>query len=106
MDNTETFEKLNDYTLSVATAFSIHSSADPLLRRIFNFNARQVTEIYSMWYGEGTSSSMQSRNFSDFDSQDEIALMHKKLREMGGHPPALDGLLKPLRKQGLKPQEY
>ncbi|MBI1214456.1 MAG: hypothetical protein GC185_01395 [Alphaproteobacteria bacterium] len=101
----EQFEMLNDYTLAVSTVFSLQSRADPTLRRVFNFRARQVTEIYSMWYSQSVTSSMQSKNFSDYDSADEILLMHKKLVDMGGRPPALDDMLKTLRKPALAPRE-
>ena len=85
--NTETFEKLNDYTLSVRTDFSHQTETDPTLRRIFNFRAQQVTEIYSTWYRDGISTSMVQSRFSDLDSRDEVELMRGKLRELGGNPP-------------------
>ncbi len=86
-ENTETFEKLNDYTLSVRTNFSHQPESDPTLRRIFNFRACQVTEIYSVWYSEAVSTTMLQTRFSDLDSQDEAELLRDKLRSMGGRPP-------------------
>ena len=86
-ENPETFEKLNDYTLSVRTNFSHQAESDPVLRRIFNFRAAQITEIYSVWYSEAVSTSMLQTRFSDLDSQDEVELMRDKLRALGGKPP-------------------
>ena len=102
MPNEETFEKINDYTLSVTTDFTRQAQADPELRRIFNFQARQVTNIYSMWYRDGISTAMQIQRFSDLDSLDEVETMHKKLCELGGQPPGLPDILSPLGKQGGK----
>lgn len=106
-DNPETYEKLNDYTLSVSTDFARLDGADPELRRIFNFRARQVTHIFSQWYGSGVSNSMVIQKFSELDSHDEVALMHGKLVELGGRPPDLADLLpqdKPaIRSSALRP---
>lgn len=88
-DNPEIFEKLNDYTLSVTTDFGRQSSADPELRRIFNFRARQVTTIFSQWYGAGVANTMDVKNFSQLDSLDEVEYMRQKLRDLGGNPPAV-----------------
>lgn len=102
----EVFEKINDYTLSVTAVFSLQAQADPTLRRIFNFKARQITNIYSMWFGHSVTSSMQMQSFSDLDSQDEVRVMHGKLVELGGNPPAFDDIVKPLRRaQTLGPRE-
>lgn len=99
MSNEEVFEKLNDYTISATLDFDRMERADSELRRIFNFKAQQVTSIYSMWYSQAVTSSMTTQKFSEFDSLDEIKLMHEKLVELDGHPPALpapnDGLGKP-----------
>ena len=89
MENPEHFEKLNDYTLSVTTDFERQAQADPELRRIFNFKARQVTTIFSQWYGSGVSNTMDVKNFSQLDSLEEVELMRRKLRELGGNPPAV-----------------
>ncbi|MDP2206731.1 MAG: hypothetical protein Q8K65_10555 [Alphaproteobacteria bacterium] len=88
-ENTEVFEKLNDYTLSVVNDFARQDQADPELRRIFNFAAQSVTTIYSMWYGHAVTSSLHVEKFSDLDSLDEVARMHEKLCDMDGHPPPL-----------------
>lgn len=94
MSNTEIFEKLNDYTLSVINDFARHSEADPELRRIFNFKAREVTSITTLWYKVAVSTAMTVKSFSDLDSLDEVELMHAKLVEMEGHPPALDEIVR------------
>ena len=90
MSQEEVFEKLNDYTLSTYVSFDLQKQADPTLRRIFNFEARQVTTIYSMWYRDGISSSVDIKNFSALDSQQEIERMRGKLVELGGSPPPPD----------------
>ena len=90
MADTEVYEKMNDYTLSAMTEFSAQSGSDPMLRRIFNFKARQITNIYSQWYGASVSNSMLIQKFSDLDSLDEVADMHKRLRDKGGNPPPLE----------------
>jgi hypothetical protein len=89
MPNQEHYEKLNDYTLSVTNDFDRQSGADPELRRIFNFKARQITSIFSQYSGGGVSNTMTVQNFSDLDSLAEVELMHQKLKEQGGAPPDL-----------------
>lgn len=105
MSDFEIYDKINDYTLSVVTDFNRQAEADPELRRIFNFKARQVTNIFSQWYSAGVSNSMVIQKFSELDSLDEVAEMHKRLRDMGGNPPPLeqDALGKPSRTNGLRP---
>lgn len=105
MADNEVYEKMNDYTLSAVSDFSRQSGADPELRRIFNFKARQVTNIYSQWYGSAVSNSMVIQKFSELDSLDEVADMHKRLRDKGGNPPPLeqDTLGKPARASSLRP---
>jgi hypothetical protein len=98
--NEEVFEKLNDYTLSVTNDFARQSGADPELRRIFNFRARQVTNIYSMWDNAGVTTSMQIQKFSELDSLDEVCAMHKKLCELDGNPPGLPDIVQPVGKPG------
>lgn len=100
MKNEEIYEKINDYTLSVVTDFGRMYSADPELRRIFNFRAQQVTTIYSMRYSQTVSSNMHIQNFSEFDSLDEVEQMRKKLLEMNGTPPLVG---EPLRRMPGKP---
>lgn len=97
-ENTEVFEKLNDYTLSVTNDFARQKGADPELRRIFNFKARQVTNIYSMWYGASVTTSMTIQKFSELDSLDEVTAMHRKLCEMQGNPPGLPDIVQPVTK--------
>jgi len=118
----ENFTKLNDYTLQVTqdmTAPDIdpryyeHRAASTLTR-LFNFRAAQVTTILnqgsmvagysSSQGGAGVSSSAQMfvQNFDDIQSQLEIDFMHKKLKELGGTPPALEDLRSGLgKKSGL-----
>lgn len=88
-ENPEIFEKLNDYTLSVTTDFHRQASADPELRRIFNFKARQVTTIFSQWYSHSVGNAMDVKNFSQLDSLEEVEFMRQKLRELGGNPPSV-----------------
>jgi len=88
MPQEDVFEKLNDYTLLTYLDFEHQKGADPTLRRIFNLEARQVTTIFSMWYGAGVTSNVDIKNFSDLDSLDEVERMRGKLLELGGHPPA------------------
>lgn len=101
-ENPEIFEKLNDYTLSVTTDFERQGQADPELRRIFNFRARQVTTIFSQWYGAGVSNTMNIKNFSELDSLDEVELMRQKLRQLGGNPPAVIGGEQALDKPSIR----
>jgi len=103
MTQEEVFEKLNDYTLSVRTDFDHQKQADPCLRRIFNFKARQVTDIYSMWYSSGISTQMQTQRFSDLDSLDEVFDMHARLKSLGGNPPPIDAPRGLPGKPGLNP---
>ena len=98
----EIYSKINDYTLSVVTDFTRQDGADPELRRIFNFKARQITAIYSMWYGHGVTSNMETQKFSDLDSLEEVAEMREKLIHLGGHPPTLEASLPHHQKPGLK----
>lgn len=55
-----------------------------------------------MWYSTGISTNMQIQKFSELDSLDEVAEMHKRLCEMGGNPPGLTDVLQPLPKPGPK----
>jgi len=89
MENPEIFEKLNDYTLSVTNDFERQEQADPELRRIFNFKARQVTTIFSQWYSAGVANNMDVKNFSQLDSLEEVELMRRKLIDLGGNPPSV-----------------
>lgn len=99
----EIYSKINDYTLSVVIDFTRQDQADPELRRIFNFKARQVTTIYSMWYRDGLTSNMEMQNFSALDSLDEVVEMREKLIQLGGKPPALEPSAPHHHKPGLRP---
>ncbi len=101
-DSPEIYSKINDYTLSVVTDFTRQAQADPELRRIFNFKARQITTIYSMWYRDGLTSNMETQKFSDLESLEEVSEMREKLIHLGGHPPALEATLPHHQKSGLK----
>ena len=90
MAQQEVFEKLNDYTLSTHIDFDHQKDADPCLRRIFNFAAREVTTIYSMWYSTGISTTMDVRGFSSLDSLAEAEKMRRELIKLGGRPPELE----------------
>lgn len=96
--NEEVFEVLNDYTLSVTNDFQRGGDSDPELRRIFNFRARQITNVFSMWYGEGMSTNMQIQKFSELDSLDEVREMHRMLCNKGGNPPSMEDILNPISK--------
>jgi len=101
-DQPEIYSKINDYTLSVVTDFTRQASADPELRRIFNFKARQITTIYSMWYSQSVTSNMETQKFSELDSLEEVAEMREKLIRLGGTPPALEAPCPHHGKPGLK----
>lgn len=108
----ETFKKMNDYTLEVVQKIdngsdsmsSYKISSDYRLTRIFNFGTGQVTTLakhstllggYYSEYGAGAASSLQMsvQDFRDLPSTHEVALMHAKLKSLGGRPPALAALL-------------
>jgi hypothetical protein len=89
-DSPEIYSKLNDYTLSVVNDFRRMEQADPELRRIFNFKARQVTTIYTMWYCAALTSNMETQKFNDLDSLDEVIEMREKLIRLGGNPPEIE----------------
>lgn len=106
----EHFVKVNDYTLR-------HIVEDPerqsggytsglrllsSVTRTFNYMSAQVTtqtrdlayELRGSNAGGAASVSTQTlvQNFSDLQSDLEIRMMHRKLIELGGQPPALDNL--------------
>jgi len=105
MADEEIYEKLNDYTLSVTTDFGRQAGADPELRRIFNFKARQVTTVFTQWYSSSVANSMAIQKFSELDSLEEVELMWDKLKEMGGNPPELASTLPktPFKPPSLNP---
>lgn len=92
------FNKVNDYTLNVSDGFN-----NGYLTRSFNFAAKQITTVFtaSMKEAQGLgyqqnpsvsvaiTSQMAIQRFSELDSQDELEMMHAKLKEMGGNPPDL-----------------
>ncbi len=83
------FKKLNDYTLSSYEALSGNSSAAAGLRKIFNFQAQQVTTIYERWLvsgGSALTSQMTEKNFDELGSLDEVYAMAKELEAQGGTP--------------------
>lgn len=104
MSDTEIFEVLNDYTISVTHDFHRQSQADPELRRIFNFKARQVTDIFSQWYHASVANSMVIQKFSELDSLAEVFDMHAKLRALGGNPPDISDLSSGNGKPAARPR--
>ncbi|HYD19059.1 MAG TPA: hypothetical protein VEF76_11320 [Patescibacteria group bacterium] len=96
----EKFEKLNDYTLLVTTDFQDWSNEK--LRRIFNFQSRQVSEIFIQSSSNATANSMTTTRFSELDSLDEVRAMHAVLSQKGGKPPAPEDLLDGPTKPALK----
>ncbi|MEZ0261245.1 MAG: hypothetical protein ACAH80_09560 [Alphaproteobacteria bacterium] len=100
----EEFVKANDYTLVVSQVYATEKLSKPTLTKIFNFAAQEVSTIYERGYaregmGVGFAITRESKNFSELDSLDEVALMRAKLVDLGGHPPELPTLSKP-RKLG------
>lgn len=109
----QTFIKDNDYTLTVEMAEEqkqpgYYDYVVPKLvssiRRTFNFLSAQVTTVTRDWAYQkvqdgraGSSSAVSTtthiQNFNDVQSAAEIKLMHAKLTEMGGRPPALEDVL-------------
>lgn len=107
------YKKLNEYTLEVvqslddekASLGSYSSFSDFRLTRVFNFGTGQVTTLarhfsgvagrYSSDAGAGVASTLQMnvQNFRDLPSLYEVELMHRKLRDLGGSPPALEDML-------------
>ena len=101
----ERYRKENDYTISAIQDLP----SGGLLTRQFNFAAEQVTTIYerkaekeqtvggsysndpkATAVSVALSSQMTIQKFSDLDSLDEVADMHKRLRDKGGNPPPLE----------------
>ena len=100
----EKITKLNDYTLRV-TAEERSGYRREGYTKLFNFLARQVTTTHRDWLFEDRGSSAAGEaamatttiveSFDDLPGTGEVALMHKKLIELGGTPPALDTVLPP-----------
>lgn len=99
----EKFEKSNDYTLCVSQVLQVEKDSKPTLMRIFNFQSRTLTDLFTRGFTGGFASSMTITRFSDLDSLDEVRLMHEKLRALGGHPPPLPDSGKSFIKSGLRP---
>lgn len=113
----ETFAKINDYTLRQTleepegqiAGYSRSLQIRARITRQFNFLAAQVTTTTRDLTYEprgteaGGSSSVASQtlieNFNDIQSDLEIRMMHKKLQEMGGKPPAIDEIMRGLGKK-------
>lgn len=98
----------DDYTLLAVNTLSSGGT----ISRFFNFASQQVTTIFRekaevsgemrAYSSEGgvsvaravaLTSQMQVQKFSELDSTTELELMHEKLVQEGGHPPALPGTL-------------
>jgi len=103
---TEELVKDNDYTLSVVRKGSWYDSGvnfSSRITRTFNFLAAQVTTStrdmtwqpggYKSGGSSGVSTTMTMQRFDEFQSDAEIRLMHAKLVELGGKPPAIDDIL-------------
>jgi transketolase N-terminal domain/subunit len=120
----ETFTKINDYTLrqtleepketiSAYSDFQVYAR----ITRIFNFEAAQLTAttrdmvLLSRGSEAGGSTAVSTQttiqNFEDIQSGAEIARMHKKLKDLGGKPPALESFTGGLGKKpsGLTPRK-
>ncbi len=118
---TETYKKLNDYTLEVMQSLSdahfspgnFKTPSDYRLTRIFNFGTGQITTLarhfaivasseFSSHTSSGAASSVQMsvQDFATLPSTYEVEQMHKKLTELEGNPPALDTVLAD-RKSGM-----
>jgi hypothetical protein len=114
----EDFEKVNGYTLAVKLTLDstsgYYSSGKQELTRIFNFQAGQVTTIARDWLHQdrgsesggssATALQMSVQNFGDIEAQGELEIMHAKLVELGGKPPALADILP--GNIGKKPQSF
>ena len=109
----ENFTKLNDYTLRV-TAEERTGYRREGYTKLFNFLARQVTTTHRDWLFEDRGSSAAGEaamatttiveSFDDLPGTGEVELMHKKLIDLDGKPPALDTVLPPrLHKKSDKP---
>jgi hypothetical protein len=103
----ETFNRIGDHILRVDFKRD-EGTCDDVWKyngytRMFNFLSRQVTTVHRDWLCEGRgseaggSSALSSHviveSFDDLPSAGELKLMHAKLRELGGSPPALDDIL-------------
>lgn len=113
-----TYSKEDDYTLCAYNALP----GAGVLRRYFNFASEQITTIYSekaqiemkikdyernggnsAAVSVALTSQMDIRKFSELDSQLEIELMRKKLRDLGGTPPEENAGTSGKIRPGLRP---
>jgi len=91
------YNKRNNYTLLEESApldGKERTRNLPTLVRLFNFAAQEVTTIYDNLRmsnsAGGSGSSMDAKNFSEFDSKEELKIMHAKLKDLGGSPPEIN----------------
>lgn len=97
----EKFTKLNDYTLRV-TAEERSGYRREGYTKLFNFLARQVTTTQRDWLFEDRGSSAAGEaamatatrveSFDELPGFGEVELMHQKLVDLDGKPPALDDI--------------
>ena len=117
---TERISMENDYTLKLEWSDEAHYQygdggpikKESVLKRIFNFAAGQITTTsvertfqsrnYNGSNGHSSiTSQMHIEKFTDLASTIELQILHKKLTELGGHPPPLDDVLGGRSKQRL-----
>lgn len=103
----EEFNRVGDYILRVDFRLQEGRYSDVVkyngYTRIFNFLSRQVTTIHRDWMCEGRGSQaggtsamashVETQGFDDLPSAEEITVMHRKLCELGGTPPALEDVI-------------
>jgi len=110
----EEFVRENDYTVSAVrkgTGYEDGVSFNSRITRTFNFLAAQVTTLtrditfqgggYNKGGSSGVSTTTTMQRFDEFQSDAEIRLMHQKLVELGGAPPALEDILPSRSKPSL-----
>lgn len=103
------YTKEDDYTLLATSEVPDGGK----LCRYFNFAAGEITTIYrekaemqvektsgysstanvSVSVSTALTSQMSVRKFSELDSFNEVALLHKKLVDLKGNPPPLDDII-------------
>jgi hypothetical protein len=112
MNITEEFNRVNDYTLRVDTRHAEWERSGVTkitsCTTLFNFLKCQQTTIHRDWIyeGRGTQSAgtaaltthVLHENFDDLPCTDEVRLMHKMLKRLGGKPPAIDQVLNTVHK--------
>jgi hypothetical protein len=116
------YSKHTDYTLMESADLPAGGS----ITRMFNFAAATVTTIFQQkadrheqqksWINGASvsvsdavsvalTSQMQVQKFSEFDSLIELQLMHRKLVELKGKPPALEEVLPPCLNKNFRPAQ-